>query len=429
MKRKTFFITLILAIVLCILAVAGTIVYSALNSKKQKNEVENREAPPVEITLVYAYQNAQWNETILNTVQAFEAANPDVHVNVKTQFQDTVYEDSLKKLIARGELGDIVQLKTPDPYAAEDLLMPVPEEVVSLVDAHYIYDGEVYGVGAVGVTEGIIYNKKIFEKFGMHEPATYEEFISSLNTLGLAGSPLGIAGSELWHLEYWMNHFFRTDCLSVSENWLSECLQGKRKWTDPEAVKMLTHLQEIAAGNRAVYEWENVNDSSLAYLMAEGKISMIYSGASKLKAIAEVDPTMDLGWFYVPDSQGRTFAADTKDVYWALAASCSSDPRKYDAVSRFLKFFFTDQYESIINDVNGLSTLAGLDTEYVLKDKRVLTPFMNATYTTGVYIGNSDTPQGFEEPMLIIVKELMAGRLTPEEAAAQIQEIWENEKV
>ena len=89
---------------------------------------------PVTVTLVYAYQNAQWNQGIQTIVEEFSKSHGDIIIDVQVQYEDKVYEDILAKLQARGELGDIIQLKTPQRYAREGLLAAIPEEMGALLD-------------------------------------------------------------------------------------------------------------------------------------------------------------------------------------------------------------------------------------------------------------------------------------------------------
>ena len=56
--------------------------------------------------------------------------------------------------------------------------------------------------------------------------------------------PIGVGGSDLWHMEYWVNHFFRTDVLSKNPEWLSQCSEGVVSWTDAEVIQMLADLKK-----------------------------------------------------------------------------------------------------------------------------------------------------------------------------------------
>lgn len=90
-----------------ILAVGGTgVIFFCLiflwiyvqGTKKETPETSE----PVEITLVYAYQNAQWNQGIQTIAEEFNRTHSDIVIDVQVQYADMVYEDILSKLQARG---------------------------------------------------------------------------------------------------------------------------------------------------------------------------------------------------------------------------------------------------------------------------------------------------------------------------------------
>lgn len=137
----------------------------------------------------------------------------------------------LTEKIARNELGDIVQLKMPLGYAKSDTLGEISEDVANQVSSVYTYIGKTYGVGAVQATSGILYNKQLFAKYHLSEPKTWNDFLRICRTLRANGvTPIGVGGSDLWHMEYWVNHFFRVDVLSGNENWLQDCAVGRASW-------------------------------------------------------------------------------------------------------------------------------------------------------------------------------------------------------
>ena len=155
-KRGLLIISIIILVSLLVI-LCGSLFYDNIRNKgrtKSAGEDENQ----VEIELVYAYQNAQWNSAIEATVRNFEKKYPNIKVNYEVNYEDKVYEDILIKKIARNELGDIVQLKTPEPYANSDTLGEISDEVKNLVKYTYDVGGKTYAVGAVESTSGIIYN-------------------------------------------------------------------------------------------------------------------------------------------------------------------------------------------------------------------------------------------------------------------------------
>lgn len=385
------------------------------------------EAEQIELELVYAYQNSQWNTAVENAVKEFEEEHPEISIQYEVNYEDTVYEELLSRHIARGELGDIVQLKTPEAYAASGLLGSVSEEVSSLVSSVYTYDGEVYGVGAVESTWGILYNKSLFEEYGLEEPETYSDFLEICQTLQKKGvTPIGVGGSDLWHMEYWVNHFFHTDVLTADADWLKQCSLGNVSWTDPAPTTMMNNLSSLFAAGYVNENWLTATDTSLSYMMSEGEVALLYTGPWTAAAIEKLNPDMELGWFYVPDRTGTVYATDNLDTYWSVTAECAADEEKYEAAMTFLTWFYSDEVYLSFCETSCTFPLTDAEPDYEegAVQEEVWEAFCAAEEKVSVYIGNEDTPEDFEKAMLETVQEILSGSRSVEDGLQEIQDIW-----
>ncbi len=383
---------------------------------------------PVTVTLVYAYQNAQWNQGIQTIVEEFSKSHGDIIIDVQVQYEDKVYEDILAKLQARGELGDIIQLKTPQRYAREGLLAAIPEEMGVLLDEPYWYEGQIYGLLAIGNTNGILYNRGIFETYGLEIPKDYRAFLEVCEALRQEGiTPVGVAGGDLWHLEFWVNHFFRNDILAKNENWLKERNAGNVSWKDPEPIQMLEHLRQLLTGGYVNEDWAVKQDGSLTYGMSQGEVAMIYTGSWNARELQKLNPEISLGWFFVPDETGSVVVSENKDAYWCLTKACGAEERRYRAALEFLDYFYTsDTYNRLCEHTCGFPVTA--EKSMVPKERiqlEIQEEVMRYKTHRSVYIGNEDTPQGFEKALLLEVVALGEDHTTTAESARRLDALWE----
>lgn len=424
-KRGLLIISIIILVSLLVI-LCGSLFYDNIRNKertKSAGEDENQ----VEIELVYAYQNAQWNSAIEATVRNFEKKYPNIKVNYEVNYEDKVYEDILIKKIARNELGDIVQLKTPEPYANSDTLGEISDEVKNLVKYTYDVGGKTYAVGAVESTSGIIYNKDIFERYGLSVPQTYQDFLNICKTLKSKGiDPIGVGGSDLWHMEYWVNHFFRTDVLSKNPEWLSQCSEGVVSWTDAEVIQMLADLKNLFDAGYVNDDWQTTRDGNLPYIMAEGEIAMIYTGPWTSFAIQKLNPSMELGWFYVSDVKGVTYAGDNLDTFWSVTKECEENPDKYDAAMTFLKYFYSEQNYTLICEAicSFPLTKEWIATAGVPFQEETERAFRSSDKQIATYIGDEDTPVDFEKGMLLLLRSELKGEVSVTDTAQHIQQLW-----
>ena len=383
-KRGLLIISIIILVSLLVI-LCGSLFYDNIRNK-ERTKSAGKDENQVEIELVYAYQNAQWNSAIEATVRNFEKKYPNIKVNYEVNYEDKVYEDILIKKIARNELGDIVQLKTPGSYARSDTLGEISDEVKNLVK--YTYD-----VGG-----------------------NFADFYVSV--------PCG--GSDLWHMEYWVNHFFRTDVLSKNPDWLKQCSEGVVSWTDAEAIQMLNDLKNLFDAGYVNDDWQTTRDGNLPYKMAEGEIAMLYTGPWTSFAIQKLNPSMELGWFYVPDVKGVTYAGDNLDTFWSVTKECEEDPDKYDAAMTFLKYFYSEQnYTLTCEAICSLPlTKEWIATAGVPFQEETERAFRSSDKQIATYIGDEDTPVDFEKGMLLLLRSEWNSEVSVTDMAQHIQQLW-----
>ena len=418
-------------LVISILCAALMVLLTVVTPDGQFDNQESEDAPEqTVITLVYAYQNSQWNACIEEVIRRFEEVHPDIDVQYEIRYEDQVYEDVLNKLAARDELGDIVQLKEPYAWAESGLIAPLPEELAAQVANRCDSNGETYALCALGTTTGVIYNKALLEKYGLSLPGSYREFLALCETLQRKGVvPLGFGGKDLWHFEYWLNHFLRADVLSVEPDFLAQCSSGERDWSDPLITTMLTHLDTLFREGYVEDRWPATPDSTLAYRMAEEEVAMVFSGPWLASDALELNPELDLGWFYVPNEAGVVVAGDSLDVFWAVTDGCAQEPARYAAAVEFLEFFYSESvYEDVYMAMAGFSTLADRSRDRHATDALLLETEIsheNAHLRISGYVGDENTPPGFEKKLLNLLSQMCAGEITAAEAQELATRYWD----
>lgn len=386
----------------------------------------------ITINLVYAFQNRQWSACVEEVVRQFEQSHPGVHVAYEIQYEDEVYEDTLTKLVARDELGDIVQIKEPMRFAKNGLLSPLPETLCRKVERVCRVDGRPYAVAALGVTTGVVYNKALFAGLGLEPPASYEEFLTLCAALRHQGvTPLGVGGGDLWHMEYWLNHFLRSDVLSREPDFLSQCKAGERDWSDPLITEMLEHIAQLFRRGYVDSDWLNTPDAALAYHLAEEEVAMVFSGPWLIRDALALNPSLELGWFYVPNEAGQVVAGESVDVFWAVSEGCARDADRYEAACAFLEFFYSEEiYGQVCASMAGFSTLTDETRgQYGLSPAigEMAAAREEADLHFTAYVGDENTPPGFEKRLLELLVRLCRGELSVAEAQALCVEYWEEE--
>ena len=131
----------------------------------------------------------------------------------------------------------------------------------------------------------------------------------------------------------------------------------------------------------------------------------------------------------MPNTAGSVIAGDSLDVFWTVTAGCAEDPARYDAATKFLEFFYSDGlYEETYTAMAGFSTLSDRSRDQNSDDTVLLE--VNRAHDSAQqrirgYVGDENTPPGFEKQLLTLLSRMCAGELS----VAQTQELsaayWE----
>ncbi|SED70954.1 alpha-glucoside transport system substrate-binding protein [Streptomyces sp. 3213] len=104
--------------------------------------------------------------------------------------------------------------------------------------------GKQYGVYYKAANKSLIwYNAKVFENAGAKEPKTWQDLLTTAQTVYDSGvTPFSIAGADGWPLTDWFENVYLSQAGPEKYDALA---QHKIKWTDPSVKEALTTLAQI----------------------------------------------------------------------------------------------------------------------------------------------------------------------------------------
>ncbi|MFJ6565820.1 ABC transporter substrate-binding protein [Streptomyces sp. NPDC091292] len=123
-------------------------------------------------------------------------------------------------------------------------------------------DGTQYAVYVKAANKSLIwYNTKVFENAGATEPKTWDEFMTTAQTVYDSGvTPVSIGGADGWTLTDWFENIYLSQAGPEKYDQLAA---HEIKWTDPSVKDALTTLGElfgkkdfIAGGNEGALQVE-----------------------------------------------------------------------------------------------------------------------------------------------------------------------------
>ncbi|MEU9285067.1 extracellular solute-binding protein [Streptomyces sp. NPDC048275] len=105
-------------------------------------------------------------------------------------------------------------------------------------------DGKQYGVYFKAANKSLVwYNTQVFENAGVTEPKTWDEFLSTAQTVYDSGvTPVSVGGADGWTLTDWFENIYLSQAGPEKYDQLAA---HEIKWTDPSVKDALTTLAQL----------------------------------------------------------------------------------------------------------------------------------------------------------------------------------------
>lgn len=331
---------------------------------------------------------------------------------------------------------DITQMLSysgQDTYVAADQLEPLDADLVPGLSENFSQgsldsasvDGVIYGVPLMQVTMQVFYNKGLFADLGLDVPTTWSEFIA-LNDDILAAdlTPLAVGAKDTWLLPQVFNILAGTRY--DPESFVTDYEAGVRSFTDESFVDALSLFADLAP-----YLPENITGvgySDAQSLFINGRAAMFPGGSYETGYFQSQNPDLEIGVFSVPVTPSA-LAAQTMTYGFAdsqFALSAKAEDR--DAALELLSYMATPEFGQAWSDATKqISAVEGVTPSDPLvreiSDNYAEHP-VDDPFVTVFNAGNPSTSSVVGTGLA----ELLSGRATPEDVAADIQAIVDTYK-
>jgi raffinose/stachyose/melibiose transport system substrate-binding protein len=366
-----------------------------------------------------------WTDKI---IPAFEAKYPNIHV-VFSPTAPAEYNGVLDTKLQGGTAGDLITCRPFDAslklfqegYLTSLNDLPGMENFGDVAKSAWITDDgkDVFCVPMASVIHGFFYNKDIFDKYGLQEPTTREEFFNVLKTLKDKGeTPLVMGTSDQWEAatmgfqnigpNYWKG-----------EEGRQALLKGTAKFTDQPYIQTWKDLADWAAYLPDGYQAEKYPDSQTLFTLGKG---VIYPTGSWEISQFEKDSSFKLGIFkpYVANAGDPCYISDHTDIAMGMNAKT---PHPEEAKT-FLSWVASDEFAKLY--ANALPGFFPLSNAKVTLDDPLANEFLSWRQECKSTIRNSYQILSRGEPNLEnelwrVSAAVMNKSMTPEQAGQEIQ--------
>lgn len=309
MKKKAGRLT---AVIICLAVLA---VSAAACSGRQQPDSAADLAPNPPVTLRYTsylLDSAQAGKVYHDAIAEFERRYPDIRI--ETDFiQNAYYTSGIKTRLLGGVKLDVFDTWSPSLFTeirrlGEDIYLDLSDSVFldeflpSSLELVTI-DGKVYGVPEVMHSDGLLYNKGLFDELGLRVPQTWDEFLQVCDALKEAGLiPIALDS------EWWVPQFFFGSLMTnngADAEWTAKLESGEVPVTDPIFVDALEKTKEIITRGYVPEAWFVLKHEQSKDLFGQGEAAMMIAGTWDISSVMERDPNLDIDFMMVP-GESRT---------------------------------------------------------------------------------------------------------------------------
>ncbi|HXE25171.1 MAG TPA: extracellular solute-binding protein [Roseiarcus sp.] len=388
------------------------------------------------ITVLHVSENAAQKAIWDQIANDYNAAHPGVKVQFK-YLENEAFKAKLPTMLqsddSRPELfyswgGGVMQAQEKAGFLKDitkDVTSWEPELAPTAVDAFKV-DGKVVGVPFEVGEVVFYYNKKLFEKAGVkaEDIKTWDDFLGAVKKLKAAGiTPIDVGAGEKWPMHFYYSYLVMR---IGGENALADAKAGKNGGFKNETfVEAGKRLRELAALEPFQPGYLSTSHAQSAGIFGDGKAAMDLMGQWLLGMQAPNStsgkglPAEDIGILSFPTVPGgKGKATDTLGGINGWLVSKSAPPEAVD----FLKFFSQPKYaEEAAAKAAYIPVVKGAESAFTDPlFKRLADDLAKTTYHQNYF--DQDLGPSVGRVVNDISVAVAAGQMTPEAAAAQIQE-------
>jgi multiple sugar transport system substrate-binding protein len=298
-----------------------------------------------EIEFVFMQRNDATGEYWKKVASDFEAANPDVKVNLHILTWDEG-PDTIEKMVKEGNPPDIIHVATRElgGYIARGWVEPLDGYMTpefksgfypKILNASAQYEGRTFGLPVSVTTRGLYYNKELFARAGISEPPQnwqeLREAALKISQLGPDTYGLGVIGNGK-ETDLYFYYFL------VGNGGSMLTPDGTRAaFNRDEGVESLVFLQEMIRDG-AIPDPSLYKKNDLRAAFRSGQLGMVIDSDSLSDSLTRDGNLFEYGIVAVP------FEVTEEIVSVTDSLSLFSLSENKVVAWEFLEFIYQDQY-------------------------------------------------------------------------------------
>ncbi len=426
--RKKLVNIIKIAIVVCFLSASITGVIFASGDKEKVDKTK------INFWWAGAWDVAKMPEWIDIAVKQYEEENPDIEIEAVQQSLDTLIPSW--KAAAAAKEGPDIAFFWGGVWCLEDVwegsIAPLSdywsmEEIKQVIGwKDRLWNGKVWGMGYYLSGKPMIYNKKLYAKAGLdpeNPPKDWDEFMNTCNKLKAAGiTPLGIGMKDQWQGGWMVSHWGIQDLDSPDDMKLAAI--GKANLTDPKYSDWWNRLDFVIKNGYYNDDAMSITADQGWDLFPQEKVAMVFATDSHVGTwVSELGEDV-VGIARIP-AMGSGKLSGSYFIETNGYSITSWSPHKEEA-AEFLRWLYAEeQVNNFFKTTGALHTSKKLDSSLVTQPQlKIMWEWANSDQT-GPHLENFFPTMLDEQGYFVAVAKMLAGEMTPDEAADLTQRVIE----
>jgi multiple sugar transport system substrate-binding protein len=297
-----------------------------------------------------------WDNNQLDGLQQIadewtEESGVEVKINVITWDE---YWTLLEAGASGGEMPDVFwmhineaqkymsndQLLNLDSYIEADDKIDLDNYYEGIVDI-YSYDGSQYALPKDHDTIALLYNKAIFDKYGVDYPTndwSWDDYIAAAKAITEVGAADGVYGTAMNTndgQDGWYNFIYDFGGTLISDD------QKTSGMDDPNTIEAMTYLADNLFP--CMPEQDKMAETDPDVMFQSGIIGMMLQGSWMVNTFYQAENSADYAWAEIPyydaNGNGTCEKEERVSLYnglgWAAAAGTEDPQAAYDLIAAF----------------------------------------------------------------------------------------------
>jgi raffinose/stachyose/melibiose transport system substrate-binding protein len=431
--KKVGFLPLLLAIFIFLLSACSSSTSSGEKTTIKYWSMWNKGEPQQVVLqkIIDAYEDkhpdvkidVQWmGRQVMSKVRnaALGGGAPDLTEQAGAEVAGTLFKNNLAE-----PLDSLLAKNIPNENTKfEDIYLP------NVLD-FYKKDDKTYFIPYEIISSGFHYNQKLFDKYGIKAPKTWDEFIAVNDKLKSEGiPPLAQEGNIDFYNAYYY-YWLAERTLGPGELLKAAGDKSGETWLEPGYLEAAKKLQQLVDNGYFMKGYDGSQYPASQTAWASGKAAMILNG-SWLSSETSKYSSKDFEYraFPFPEVEGGKGGNGQAELYligWVAPKGANTK-----AVSDFLAFAMQKEYQKgIVNDTKNISARKDLDAPSASKDFRDM--ITNASSFHKEYDGlQSEYPDWWKTVFLPLDDKLIFGKIQAEDFVKELQkqtkDYWSKQK-